>query len=141
MLEVHTERGIQERAYKGKIIAQRDDKDGYKRVTLVNEGKYTTCQVHRLVAQSFIPNPERKAEVNHMDMNKENNNIFNLEWMSRQENARHYADSTLDEKLALMEAVRANPDTHYRDLMEEFGFSQSTTYRLRSKALETMEVN
>lgn len=141
VVEVHTEQGIEERAYKGRILAQRDDKDGYKRVTLSNEGKHTTCQVHRLVAKAFIPNPEGKSEVNHKDMDKQNNELFNLEWNTRQENARHYADSTLDRKEALMEAVRANPDAHYRDLMEEFGFGQSLTYRLRNQVLEAMEVS
>ena len=46
-------------------------------------------RVHRLVATAFIPNPDNKAEVNHIDKNKLNNNVNNLNWMSHQENCAH----------------------------------------------------
>lgn len=49
------------------------------------EGKY----VHRLVAEAFIPNPDGLQEVNHIDGNKQNNCVGNLEWVSRQENITH----------------------------------------------------
>ena len=46
-------------------------------------------KIHRLVAQAFIPNPENKAEINHIDEDKTNNMLSNLDWMTRKENNNH----------------------------------------------------
>ena len=63
---------------------------GYKRVTLTDStGKVHTKSVHRLVASTLIPNPENKPHVNHIDGNKQNNNVDNLEWVTREENRNH----------------------------------------------------
>lgn len=74
---------------KNKFVAQRLDRYGYPRVNLYEGTKQYTRTVHRLVAQAFIPNPENKLEVNHIDGNKENNNIDNLEWVTSSENQKH----------------------------------------------------
>lgn len=67
---------------------------GYKAVGLCSEkGKYKKIYVHRLVAISFIPNQENKAEVNHKDKNKANNCVENLEWVTKSENERHKRQS------------------------------------------------
>ena len=60
--------------------------DGYHRVSLYKEGKRKTYYIHRLVAQTFIPNPEGLPEVNHKDEDKSNNCVENLEWMSKIDN-------------------------------------------------------
>ena len=64
-------------------------KTGYYNITLTNKNNYKTFKVHRLVAIAFIENPEQKSDVNHKDKNKLNNNITNLEWMTRTENNSH----------------------------------------------------
>lgn len=62
---------------------------GYKRVWLTINGKRERYSVHRLVALCFIPNPDKKLEVNHIDGNKLNNDVSNLEWCTRSENEQH----------------------------------------------------
>lgn len=66
-------------------------KNASKRVTvgLRRNGKKKQFQVSRLVAEAFIPNPENKETVNHIDGNTRNNTKENLEWMSRKENVQH----------------------------------------------------
>lgn len=75
----------------GKFLKQETIK-GYKRVALSVNGKTKRFQVHRLVAMYFIENPLNKPCVNHIDGDKENNNINNLEWCTYSENERHSYD-------------------------------------------------
>lgn len=62
---------------------------GYGYVVMCAEGKTHTTTIHSLVAKAFIPNKENKPEVNHIDGNKENNTVSNLEWVTRAENMYH----------------------------------------------------
>lgn len=74
------------------------DKDGYRVVSLVGRGgKRKSLKVHRLLAQTFIPNPENKPCVNHIDGDKANNTLSNLEWCTVQENVQHAYDEGLQE--------------------------------------------
>lgn len=73
----------------------RPDSIGYKVVTLSVNGKCTTHTVHRLVAIAFIPNPNGKPFVNHLDGNKHNNHVSNLEWVTGSENTQHAWDTGL----------------------------------------------
>lgn len=76
------------RFFKGKVFTP-DCSREYSRVCLYERGKGTHYSIHRLVAQAFIPNPENKPCVNHIDGNKLNNNAGNLEWCTYGENATH----------------------------------------------------
>ena len=62
---------------------------GYAQVELNVGGVATKHLVHRLVAETFIPNPENLPQVNHADGNKLNNNVDKLEWCTRSENMKH----------------------------------------------------
>lgn len=67
-------------------------KDGYHFVELTKNNKRKHVLVHRLVAETFILNPDNKSEVNHISGNKDDNSISNLEWVNRSENMRHRID-------------------------------------------------
>ena len=60
--------------------------NGYLKVNLCKNGETKTFKVHRLVAKTFIPNPQNLPEVNHKDEDKENNSVQNLEWCDQKYN-------------------------------------------------------
>lgn len=72
-----------------KILKPRKNHKGYLIVGIYSGGKKVTKKVHRLVAKAFVPNPENKPEVNHIDEDKENNVAENLEWVTCKENNNH----------------------------------------------------
>lgn len=73
------------RSQKERILKPSIFNNGYYMITLNGKKKL----IHRLVAETFIPNPENKPVVNHKDNNKLNNNVENLEWCSHKENTIH----------------------------------------------------
>ena len=72
-----------------KILSNKIDRIGYSFIHLNNEKGRRPLRIHRLVAEAFIPNPNSYPEVNHIDENKQNNCISNLEWCTRLQNVRH----------------------------------------------------
>ena len=84
--------------YKERIMAINLDKDGYQVVHLSKDGRCKLCKVHRLVLSSF----DRQycdLQVNHVDGNKENNNLKNLEWVTISENIKHAYKTGLKSQL------------------------------------------
>lgn len=76
---------------KDSIVGPKLSAKGYQRVNLGG----VVYQVHRLVAMTWIPNTEDKPQINHIDGNKLNNHISNLEWVTNQENRDHAKDNNL----------------------------------------------
>ena len=71
------------------LLKRRLTDRGYDTAMLYDKGKQKCFKIHRLVAQAFIPNLENKSEVNHIDGNKLNNSVDNLEWCTHKENITH----------------------------------------------------
>ena len=68
------------------IMKPQKDRCGYLQIKLCKYGKDKQCRINRLVAQAFLENPEGYTDVNHIDENKQNNCVENLEWCSRSYN-------------------------------------------------------
>ena len=74
---------------KNKILKPQLKGNGYLQISLCVNGKCKTFLLHRLIAETFIPNPDNYKEVNHKDENKCNNNVSNLEWCTRSYNMKY----------------------------------------------------
>jgi hypothetical protein len=129
------------RIRKGCLLKQRVLRK-YKCVSVKNYGTQRTFLVHRLVADAFVPNPDNKSIVNHIDKDRLNNSAENLEWVTQKENIHHamqYEDWTKGENHGMSKlkeqdiiAIRSY-DKSYLKLAEMFNVTYSTIKRVRSK--------
>ncbi len=129
----HNKRIINER-----ILKFNRHKSGY---LYVNVGKKRT--VHRLITKAFIPNPYDLPEVNHKDGNKSNNNVSNLEWVTRKENNRHkfevlgyipkpipYKRRHIDMDCVIADMKNKTPD---KILCARYNISRTTVYLIKKE--------
>ena len=84
-----TSRGTYTRRFEGSLLKPFINPDGYKCIVLRLSKKKTTFRIGRLVAQAFIPNPDNKPQVNHINGNKLCDKVWNLEWNTNSENMLH----------------------------------------------------
>lgn len=82
-------RNVKRRLQKGKILKPNTKNKGYLTVDLCKDGKVKTTLVHRIVADAFLPEEEGKKTINHIDGDKTNNEVCNLERASQSENIKH----------------------------------------------------
>lgn len=116
---------------RNKFLTPLPDKDGYLRVHLCNEGKIKTFFIHRLVALTYIPNPEGKPTVNHKDEIKTNNHVSNLEWATVKENT-NYGTRTqrANETKVLRNCVNARKPVYCVELDKTFPSSNAAAKEL-----------
>ena len=92
---------------KEKELSKSVNRKGYLTVHLSYDGYSKRTQIHRLVAEEFIPNPGGKLQVNHIDGNKQNNRVENLEWCTGTENMRHAVHTGLLDITPMIRAAHA----------------------------------
>lgn len=120
------------------------DAKGYLRTAFVINGKPKTIKVHRIIARVFVPNPENKPQVNHINGIKDDNRAENLEWVTNRENVIHAYDNNLtklksgdkhhrckySDELIQRAYNEFKNGTPKRELARKYGFSRSVFKRI-----------
>jgi hypothetical protein len=134
---------------KVKFMTPSTSKKGYLRVTIKKDNKFKTTNIHGLVAQAFIPNPNKLREVNHTDGVKSNNEVINLEWTTRSENMIHAysiglkcnkgskntASKLTEEQVREIRATYKNRDCNAKVFAERYGIVETTLHYILSGKL------
>lgn len=129
----------------GKVLSMTVDMHGYVTTSITDYGGSRIKGMHRIVATVFLPNPNGLPEVNHIDGNKENNRVDNLEWCTKKHNQRHEANvlrqrsgennyqSILTEKdvLTIYDLCK-NSDMKYKDIAKMYGVIPQEINRIAS---------
>jgi hypothetical protein len=114
--KTYSKRWDTERTWKQRVLKQKTSKDNTCRVSLWKNGIEQTHLVHRLVAYAFLPIIEGKNFVNHIDGNRLNNYVSNLEWCTYEENQNHAFDNdltTINHKIKLVH-IKTNQEHLFR---------------------------
>lgn len=98
------------RTIKGRILTPQIDKKGYYRIGLTKNHKQKFYLVHRLVAETFIPNVYNEPIINHKNGNKLDNHISNLEWCTQQYNIQHAYNTGLKIGVSAEHKGKYNPN-------------------------------
>lgn len=126
------------KTFVGKVLTPLRHSDGYQVVMLTKEGTHHTRYVHRLVATAFLPHTANRSEVNHIDGDKTNPALANLEWVTESEQRAHAWRIGLQKAPKLtpdkVRTIRAELATGARgiDLAAQFGVARSTISNIRS---------
>tara|TARA_R110000823_G_scaffold15091_1_gene49374 strand:+ start:722 stop:1225 length:504 start_codon:yes stop_codon:yes gene_type:complete len=127
---------LSKRQKKDRILKPKMEKIGYYRICLMKDKKKKTMTLHRLIAVTFIPNPDNLPFVDHHDRIRTNNSLVNLSWASRELNAHNqtrHKDNKLGHKhITLHVDKRRNNDEWYRFIINRYG-------KIHNKCFKTLE--
>ena len=123
--------------YYGRELIPQLTSDGYLKVTLSENGKSKKYYLHRLVALQFLNNPDNLPQVNHIDGNKMNDSITNLEWCTKQENQNHAVRTGLMQRgqnrpssklneTQVLEIYKLKGVLKAKDIADRYGVSKNT---------------
>lgn len=141
-------KGQFERKISARNLAPMNNGRGYLAASIQIKGQgKKNLYIHRLVASLFIPNPDNLPEVNHIDGDKSNNNISNLEWVSTQQNRDHAVRTglirrgerihssklTADQVLLIYDTVIKNPSINKSELGRKYGINCTTVIKIQRK--------
>ena len=126
----------------GRVLKVQPNGKGYLRFSLLVNGKRKFFFVHRIVAEKYVPNPDGKPQVNHIDGNKTNNHADNLEWVTNMENRQHalkHGYHLCGEKCSWaklkqvdVDYIRSHPEEKICDLAKKYGVNQNAIRDVRN---------
>ena len=126
----------------GRILKEQLHERGYLRVTLSKNGKQKMFKVHRLVMIAFVGYVEGKDQVNHIDGDKSNNRLDNLEWCTQSDNMKHAYDNGLAKSKKKVRAIRCiETGEIYKnaaDASRQLGYDRSGILRTAQGVYETL---
>lgn len=125
----------------GLFLQPKYNKKGYQYVNLsINKYKSVKWYIHRLVGFHFISNPYNKPQINHIDGNKSNNNVDNLEWVTNEENQRHAVLNNLRFQGELHKSSKfTNESIKLLPKLVNIGFTPSLINQLTGVAIQNLD--
>lgn len=123
-------------SFKSGIFLKTSYTNGYETVNIYDDGKQIPYQVHRLVALKYIKNPENKPYVNHINENKKDNRVENLEWVTQKENCERHGKVTSHARQVIQMDLKGNIIKIYDSLTQAEKNTISLSAKTKNKGVD-----